>query len=63
MQLAKISRMFNDLNRRKFLIAKDFNLDDLKRFAPDYSYKHLFELQNCLLDQYNLMQIFEFTSC
>ena len=45
-QLTKISGMFNDLGERKILIGGDFNLDDSKRYAPDYRYKHLFDLQN-----------------
>ena len=52
--------MFESLVERKILIAGDSNLDDSKRYAPDYRYKHLFEHQNVLFDQHNLMQLIDF---
>ena len=59
-QLEKIKGMCENLGERKILIAGDFNLDDSKRYAPDYRHKHLFELQNVLFDQHNLMQLIDF---
>ena len=59
-QLTKISGMFNDLGERKILIGGDFNLDDSKRYAPDYRYKHLFEFQNQQNETLNLIQIIDF---
>ena len=42
------------------IIAGDFNLDDVKRYSIEHRYKNLFEIQNVIFDELNLIQMVEF---
>ena len=58
--MSKIDKMFVNLNGRKIIIDGDFNLNGFQPSAIDYKNKHLFELQNLIIEKYNLIQTIEF---
>ena len=60
LQLNKIKTAMSSLNGRKIIISGDFNLDDANRYSVDYRYKNLFEIQNVIFDELNLIQMIEF---
>ena len=60
MQMNKIDKLFDNLNGKQIIIAGDFNLDDSMRFSTEYRNKQLFEIQNVVVEKYNLSQIITF---
>ena len=61
-QLLAISRLAQSLHGKKFIISGDFNLDGRSRHSLTYRCKHLFELQNNLFDDLNLIQQINFAT-
>ena len=60
LQLNTIKTLVENAQNRNIIIAGDFNLDDDKRYSVDYRYKNLFEIQNQIFEQLNLIQIIQF---
>ena len=61
-QLEIISTGIQTAGNKTCIVAGDFNLDESKRFAIDYRFKQLFELEAEFFESLQLIQVVDFTT-